>query len=148
MSLTATPASTPAPPRISRRRFFKRVAAWSAAPAVAGLYASQIEPFWPEYREVTIRIPNLPPAFENYRIAQLTDLHAGRTPFAYLSRVAARVRSMQPDLVVVTGDLVHHTPDWVDAISQLVGDFPVPVLVSYGNHDFGFERSSDEPFDP
>ena len=121
--------------RISRRRLFRRFAAYAAVAAVGGTYATQIEPFWPVFHELTIALPALPASFHGFRIAQLTDLHAGRTPFSYIESVVSRVMDLQPDLVVVTGDLVHHDPNWVEAVSKLLGTFRVPVLVSYGNHD-------------
>lgn len=154
--MTSTPDATStrrivpgsATQRFSRRRFFKRIAGWAALPAMGGIYTSQIEPFWPEFHEIPIAIPNLPTAFENFRIAQLTDMHAGRTPFSYLSRVVARARNLKPDLVVATGDIIHHDPNMVDVASRLIAGFSVPVLVSFGNHEFSFERSSSEPADP
>jgi uncharacterized protein len=121
--------------RISRRRLFQRLAAYAAIAGVGTVYSTQIEPFWPVFHEVTIPLRALPASFNGFRIAQVSDLHAGRTPFGYLENVIGRVRDLQPDLVVVTGDLVHHNPDWIDAVSKLLGTFRVPVLVSYGNHD-------------
>lgn len=135
------------PPRTTRRRFLKRVAGWAALPALGSLYASQVEPFWAEFHEVTIAIPGLPAAFENFRIAHLTDLHAGKAPFGYLTRVAAATRQLKPDLVVATGDLIHHNANWVEATAGLLGDFPVPVLVSFGNHEFNFDPSNKH-YDP
>jgi predicted MPP superfamily phosphohydrolase len=131
--------------RISRRRLFQRFAAYATVAAVGTTYATQIEPFWPVFHELTIALPALPASFHGFRVAQLTDLHAGRTPFGYLENVVSRVMDLQPDLVVVTGDLVHHDPNWVEAVSKLLGTFRVPVLVSYGNHDYGIDREEGQP---
>jgi predicted MPP superfamily phosphohydrolase len=149
--------STPAPPnpspnsdapRISRRHLFRRIAAYTAVAAIGTTYSTQIEPFWPEFHEVTIPLRNLPPSFNNFRIAQITDMHAGRTPFSYLQSVIARVKNLKPDLIAVTGDLVHHNPDWVEPVSKMLGSFNVPVLVSYGNHDYGVYRDEDRTGSP
>ena len=143
----AAPA-TAARARLTRRQLFRRLAAYAAAPAILGTYATQIEPFWAEFHEITLPVANLPRSFSGFRIAHLTDMHAGRTPFEFLQRVVARVKSLAPDLLCVTGDLVHHNVDWVDAVSRLLGQCGIPVVVSFGNHDYGVDRGDEEPSDP
>ncbi len=138
------PDSPPTAGRLTRRQFFKKIAAYSAIPAIAGAYATQIEPFWPEFHEVPITIPGLPRGFDQYRITHLSDMHAGRTPFGYLQRVVEHIKIIKPDVLAVTGDLVHHNPDWVEAVSTMLGAFDIPVIVSYGNHEYGIERADDE----
>jgi uncharacterized protein len=137
-------APLPEAPRISRRRLFQRIAAYAAIAGAGTVYSTQVEPFWPDFHELTLPLRNLPASFNGFRIAQVSDLHAGRAPFGYLEKVIARVRDMQPDLVAVTGDLVHHNPDWIEAVSKLLGTFRVPVLVSYGNHDYGVDRDDGQ----
>jgi uncharacterized protein len=135
------------PDQFSRRQFFQRLAICAAVPIAGGIYATQIEPFWPAFSQVTISIPNLPKSFDAFRIAQLSDLHAGRAPFSYLQKVTAAVQQLKPDLLAVTGDLVHHTRDWVKPISELLGGMKIPTIVSYGNHDYGVFRGDDETAD-
>jgi|CXWL01.1.fsa_nt_gi predicted MPP superfamily phosphohydrolase len=54
-----------------------------------------------------ILIPNLPEAFEGFRIAQITDIHIGETLNGeFLTRVVQGVNDLSPDMVAVTGDLV------------------------------------------
>jgi predicted MPP superfamily phosphohydrolase len=61
----------------------------------------------PELQEVTIPLPNLPPEFEGYHIAQFTDLHVGPTiKRRFVESVARQVNDLNPDLIVFTGDLV------------------------------------------
>jgi predicted MPP superfamily phosphohydrolase len=143
------PSPSIAPPQaISRRRLFKRLAVYAAAPVLVGAYATQIEPFWLDQHEVTIAVPGLPAPFHDYRIAHLSDLHAGRTPWAYLERVIERVKALKPDAVAVTGDSIHHNVNWVEPASRLLGSLAradVPVVVSFGNHEYGFERGDEEP---
>ncbi len=54
---------------------------------------------------------------------------------------------LKPDLLAVTGDLVHHTQAWVQPVAKLLGDMKIPTIVSYGNHDYGVFRGDDETND-
>lgn len=130
------PAQSPAAP-LSRRAFLARVAKWTAAPGLLGAYASQIETFWFDVKEIPIPIPKLPAAFEGYRIAHLTDLHASDiVPMAHLERAVQLTRSLKPDCVVVTGDLVTHTFDYIRPVAELLQGLELPTFVSFGNHDY------------
>lgn len=98
------------------RRGFLRIAALSAATtALAGIgsfaYAHDIEPGWIEIVRLRLTLPRLAPAFDGYRLAHLSDLHAdvGATA-SRLQDVAALVNAEQPDLVVITGDFVTRAP--------------------------------------
>ncbi len=139
------------PPFVSRRQFLRRAACLAAAPVVVGTYATAVEPFWPRLFEVPLAIAGLPAAFDGYRVAHLTDLHTGFTVHRYLRRVMARVAALRPDLVVVTGDVVHHTRDWAGPAADLLGNAfvaaGIPVVVSFGNHDFGYARRPGEDAD-
>jgi predicted MPP superfamily phosphohydrolase len=73
------------------------------------------------------------------RIAHLSDLHVGPTlPSWRLRSLLTRVAALEPDLVLVTGDLVGPFSDapgehqgLVDGLAAL----PAPVLLCPGNHD-------------
>jgi predicted MPP superfamily phosphohydrolase len=93
-------------------------------------------------------LKGLPKSFEGFRIAQLTDMHTGRVPYDYLDRVVARVKESKPDLLAVTGDLVHHKTDMIEPVCRLLKQFTCPVIVSFGNHDFAPFRGDLEPYDP
>ena len=89
-------------------------------------------------RNVTAEITNLPAGLDGTRIVQLSDLHIGpHLPAARLERIVSTVRSLQPDLIAVTGDLVDdHAEDterYADALGSL--DAPLGVFVIAGNHD-------------
>ena len=132
--VTPTEAQTARP---TRRKFLRRLLGTGAVLGAGALYATQVEPFWLDCHEVDAPIANLPAAFEGYRIAQLTDLHAGESvPISFLARAIDRVNAMNPDCVVVTGDLVTHDPDSVDPIVQVLARLRSPVYVTFGNHDY------------
>lgn len=140
---------TPLPARrFSRRRLLLQAGAIAALPFGAGWYAHKIEPYWPRYPEIPIRIKNLPKSFEGYRVAHITDMHTGRTQFKHLQNVMSHVNDvLKPDLVLITGDLIHHDATALDPVVALLKTFSAPVVVSFGNHDFGPFRGEDEPFD-
>jgi len=136
---TAAEAPPPARARLSRRRFLRRALALGAVPASLGAYGTLVEPYWLDAHEFDVAIPNLPPAFDGYRIAHLTDLHAGERDGAridYLTRVVRRIDAMKPDCVAVTGDLINHTARTIEPVADLLATIASPVFVSFGNHDY------------
>lgn len=95
-------------------------------------------------RQIDVAIADLPPEFDGYRIAQLSDLHVGSfDPKARALEWAALSNAQAPDLAVVTGDLVTSGTgfyaDVADAIAALRA--PDGVFVSMGNHD---QSNNDE----
>lgn len=93
----------------------------------------------PDVKTVTITIPGLPPAFDGYRIAQLTDLHASRLlPASWMAAVVARTNALDADLIVITGDLADGFPEARAADVRPLGDLRARdgVLAIPGNHEY------------
>ena len=93
----------------------------------------------PRVQERDIPIEGLPPAFDGFRIAQISDLHCG--PFASGPRVAgwiAAVNRLQPDLIAVTGDLIASGDAFVPVVASALGQLRAPhgVFACMGNHDY------------
>ena len=110
---------------------------WTALPAGGALYATQFEPFWFDVRQVDVPITRLPVPLEGFRISHLTDLHASDTvPLSHLEKACEIACNQKPDLVVVTGDLVTHSYDYIDTVAALLKSMRLPVFVSFGNHDY------------
>lgn len=73
----------------------------------AALLYALAEPFHLETRRFDVWLENLPPAAENLRVLQISDLHAGLIqPRALLRKIVAAARRENADLVALTGDLV------------------------------------------
>ena len=131
------PPVKPTRRRLSRRALLRRAAALIALPLACSAYAREVEPFWLDLHEIGLPIAGLPPAFDGFRVAHLTDLHMDdHVPLSYLRRVVQRVNDAQVDVVAVTGDVVNHTMKWVEAAGELLGSLRAPVVVSFGNHDY------------
>lgn len=70
------------------------------------------------------------------RVVHLTDIHVGRvTPMRVQRAVVQLTNAQQPDLVVVTGDFVCHSQEYLDALEELMGSIDAPVMGVLGNHD-------------
>jgi uncharacterized protein len=106
---------------------------------LTSIYAHKIEPNWLEVKQLNIALPHLEPAFQGYRIVQLTDLHVGDgIDRAQLTKMVDTVNALAPDAIVLTGDFVTRNPARHAALltSTLAGlrarDQIIAVL---GNHD-------------
>lgn len=93
-----------------------------------------------QVKEVTFSSPDLPPAFDGYRILQLSDIHSGSWDDGgkALERAIALCNAQQPDLTVFTGDLVNSLADelkpYMPILSQLKAKNGVYSVL--GNHDY------------
>lgn len=73
----------------------------------------------------------------NLKIAHLTDLHVGRvTPMRVQHSAVDLTNAQKPDLVVVTGDFVCHSQEYLDALTEVMQRFDAPVIGVLGNHDY------------
>lgn len=134
------------PPRPARPRHWAK---WLGRNLARLHYARHVEPTWLEVNELCVPVRGLPPAFDGFRIAHLTDLHAGKQlPAAYLAEAIDLTLAQEPDMVVVTGDFIHHGFRHVRDAAAVAGRLSAPhgVFAVLGNHDysirnaFGFRR--------
>jgi len=89
-----------------------------------------------------LRYPNLPDAFEGFRIVVLSDIHAA----VYgddNERLISKVREAEPDIIAITGDLIDkHRNLSAEAQLQIAGTLAeglagiAPVYFVTGNHDW------------
>ncbi len=93
----------------------------------------------PRVVRVDLGFPDLPAAFDGYRIAQISDVHCG--PFAPEKRVSSwcwRASHLGADLVAVTGDLIASGTSHIEAVARALGGLEAPdgVVACMGNHDY------------
>jgi predicted MPP superfamily phosphohydrolase len=91
-----------------------------------------------------ISIANLPDAFHNFRIAQISDIHLDEfTEPSFVRRVIGQVNSLAPDMVLITGDYIstgplgrryaHHA---MARCADILRDIACPLRFAVmGNHD-------------
>ena len=128
---------------VNRRQFLRRAATVTAGAGVlTGYYTWQVEPHWLEVTERDLPLRGLPEALEGKRLVQISDLHVGRTVNPqYLRRAIEQVASLQPDLVVLTGDLMTcRFGEQIEPVVELLRHLQLdqrPLFVTAGNHDYG-----------
>lgn len=98
---------------------------------------------WGRRRLVVVRHFELPLAglgreLDGYRVAQLSDLHIGSYDTVRTgTRWVAQTNALEPDLVVVTGDLVTSGTEFYADVAEVLSGLRAPdgVLCILGNHD-------------
>lgn len=98
-------------------------------------------------RPIRVGIPNLPAALEGLRIVHVADVHVGRfTNAAKLREIVHRTNELDPDLVLMTGDLIDFDLDDLPAGIEMMHGFRsrYGVLTCEGNHDLIESREDFE----
>jgi predicted MPP superfamily phosphohydrolase len=93
---------------------------------------------WVRVTHITVAAVGLPPEFDGYTIAHMSDLHVGSTDSRQVAeRWAALANRYEPDLTVITGDLVTKgTAFYADVCAAVAGlEARDGVCVCFGNHD-------------
>ncbi|HEX5870244.1 MAG TPA: metallophosphoesterase [Longimicrobium sp.] len=115
-----------------------------AAAGAVGAY-TLLEPLWLEVTRPRIHVRGLHPDLEGFRIALLTDMHAGEgTPLWLIRRAARLAMRARPHVIALTGDFAADDAGTfapvLDALSGLHA--PHGVWAVPGNHDYtvGIEK--------
>jgi uncharacterized protein len=124
---------------LTRRQFLAGIV---TAPLLAGLYAWQVEPTWVEYVNRELPIANLPEALSGKILVQLSDTHIGpQVDDGYVTGVFEKIASLNPDIVVHTGDIISYAgPKTIEQARKVLACFPrgkLGTVAILGNHDYG-----------
>ena len=93
----------------------------------------------PEITQNSVSLRGLPDAFHGFRVAQLTDIHHGiYTPLAMVERAVEETNRLGPDVVVLTGDFVTFSSDYVNPVAAALGKLRarLGIFAVLGNHDY------------
>jgi len=92
---------------VSRRKFLLTAGLATASTIALAEDSLIFEPNHPELVRIDMMLPRLPPAFDGFTIAQLSDFHYDQVFSAVpIRRAIEIVNRLQPDLVALTGDFV------------------------------------------
>jgi uncharacterized protein len=81
--------------------------------------------------EITLKFPNLPPAFNGFKILHLSDLHIDSIP-GFAAIIIHKIKNLQSDICLITGD---YRRDLTGSFSHILK--PLKVLSRYLKSPFG-----------
>ncbi len=126
---------------VSRIKFLSQLAiTFTVIPAFSFLYGMVRGAYKYRVHNVKIDSPNLPEAFNGFKIVQISDMHTG----SFMSNSPVKtafeiIMQQKADLILFTGDLVNNvaseTKDFVEDYKTLKA--PYGVYSVLGNHDYG-----------
>ena len=131
----------PSDPDPARRLLLARSLAAGVGGVVAGLSALGLRSALAgvQIKELDVKLRGLPPQLAGFRLVQISDVHVG--PLLrkdWVAHVVERVRSLSPDLVAITGDLVdgrvHELREHVAPLARI--EAPRGVYFVTGNHEY------------
>lgn len=131
---------------MNRRSFLKRSV--GSLLTFAGLgggtfyYAKRIEPEKLNIVHENISSPNVPPSFQNFKIVQFSDTHVGfHFSVDQLRQLISKINTLQPDVLVFTGDLVDDPKQFqtYNSLAKALSESEAKYgkFWVYGNHDHG-----------
>lgn len=134
---------------ISRLKFMSYVGlTFTVVPAISFIYGMVKGAYKYRVHKVKVKSPNLPEAFNGFKIVQLSDIHSGSfmSPDP-LIKAFGIVMDQKPDMILFTGDLVNNeakeTEPHLEAYKMLKA--PYGVYSSLGNHDYGDYKYDWDP---
>lgn len=93
----------------------------------------------PVVTEVDVLLANLPASADGTTVVQISDVHVGSLVDARkVRRLVDQINALEPDLVVVTGDLVDERPEGLGTCGELLArlEARAGVFAVSGNHEF------------
>ena len=122
------------------------IAIWSAIVIfILILISSILSNFFIEVTKYTLNSPKIPPAFDNYKILQISDLHNfsfGKSN----SRLLKKIQEASPDIIVLTGDMVNtnsqNYKNFYYLIEKISKQYPTYYIK--GNHELRLTAKKQE----
>ncbi|HEY8665627.1 MAG TPA: metallophosphoesterase, partial [Tepidisphaeraceae bacterium] len=106
---------------------------------LTGVHALPLNRRWVEIHRRGMPLHHLDPALTGLKIVQISDLHYSPVVWQrYIIQYLHWVNELQPDLVVVTGDLITGGYRFAHRIATILSHLKAPlgVICTFGNHDY------------
>ncbi len=126
----------------ARRKFVSQIALGLAAIPLASLIYGIFEGKYNfKVLKPTIKFPDLPEAFNGFKILQISDVHSGSFDNKEKIEYAIDlINAQQADLILFTGDIVNtfatEMHPWIDTFNK-IKSFEYGKFSVLGNHDYG-----------
>lgn len=135
------PLETEVPHSPQRRSFLVTAACGTVGMGVlaGATYPVMIEPGWLKVRRLKVPIKGLPPSLNGLTLVQLSDFH--HDEWISIDHVHDAIRlanSLQPDIMLLTGDYVTSTPELIAPAVQALQELKSRIgsVGVLGNHDW------------
>lgn len=90
--------------------------------------------FYPHVKNITLN--NWSQELKGKSIIQLSDLHLGAIYCpVYLERIVRQVNSLEPDIIIISGDLFDGSDEHLSEFITPLSEFSSPAIFVAGNHD-------------
>lgn len=102
-----------------------------------------------QVKHLTVYVPDLPEAFEGYRIVHFSDIHVG-SYYGWRSHMPQRdvdsINAQHPDLICFTGDLQNVRPEELVPFKKTLSGLKAKdgVVSVLGNHDYTYYMNVDD----
>ena len=106
---------------------------------LTGIHGLPLNRRWVEIHRRKMPLRGLDSAFAGMKIVQISDLHYSPVVWQrYLIQYLRWVNDLEPDLVVVTGDLITGGYRFAHRIATILSHLRAPhgVICTFGNHDY------------
>ena len=114
-----------------------RAAPWLFLTALILVMVAMMASHHLQIRQFQIRSDKL---VKSLRVVQISDVHIGSRQGRFMTRIVNRINALEPDFVLITGDLIDSSAVEIDALRSLE-NLTGTTYFSVGNH----ERYADLP---
>ena len=96
-------------------------------------------------RKTTLKFNKLPQAFDNFKIAQVSDIHCDKVGLSDLSFIN-KIKNFNPDMIVITGDILDSYNNNMDIAYNILSQLTIiaPCYFVSGNHELRLPKEYDE----
>jgi uncharacterized protein len=124
-----------------RRQHRWRRAIWRtmARLGMTGMHALPAHRRWVDIQRRKMPLAGLDPSMDGFKVVQISDLHYSPVVWKrYLVQYIRWVNELEPDLVVITGDLITGGYLFADRVGRILEHVKAKhgVICTFGNHDY------------
>ena len=96
-------------------------------------------------RKTTLKFDKLPQAFDNFKIAQVSDIHCDKVGLSDLSFIN-KIKNFNPDMIVITGDILDSYNNNMDIAYNILSQLAIiaPCYFVSGNHELRLPKEYAE----